>query len=505
MFVIDYPDGVCGPNVWLTRHLPELKRLGFAPEVLVASRQQRQACRYADALERAGIPVTRITIQGAHTEAAVSAMLSAVAADPPDVFVPNCSAEAHVAARFLRDAGVVTLTVMHSDDPYYHDLFGLFVAGRPEWRVSAVVSVSEALREMATARQPDRPVPLLHAPYGVPTPSAVAGWRPDRFRAIYVGRLVEYQKRVARTTAHFVAAAQVVPRFEAVLYGDGGAQGDVARIIASAACDDRVRLGGTLHHGAIQATMAGAQVFVLLSDFEGLSIALMEAMATGLVPIVSRTRSGATDLVRHGETGFIIDADDREAFILICRRLSEDRALWESLSRAARATVAEHGYTSAGCAARWADFLHGLVPAERQASPLSIPSDAELTTRRVWPTPDSITGIHYGSAIDRCWLRRISAAGRPLFLWGAGAAGERFLEMLDDASVPIAGFIDSDVRKHGSTLRDLPITPPATLDRHAADTSTPRSFVVVTSMQAREIAEALDARGFQACSDYLIW
>ncbi|WP_371821102.1 glycosyltransferase [Chloracidobacterium sp. D] len=44
-------------------------------------------------------------------------------------------------------------------------------------------------------------------------------------------------------------------------------------------------------------------MFVLLSDYEGLPIALMEAMATGLVPICTAMRSGIGQLVVDGVTG----------------------------------------------------------------------------------------------------------------------------------------------------------------------------------------------------------
>ncbi|QUV81159.1 glycosyltransferase [Chloracidobacterium sp. D] len=60
---------------------------------------------------------------------------------------------------------------------------------------------------------------------------------------------------------------------------------------------------GLVDNARIQALMAEHHMFVLLSDYEGLPIALMEAMATGLVPICTAMRSGIGQLVVDGVTG----------------------------------------------------------------------------------------------------------------------------------------------------------------------------------------------------------
>jgi hypothetical protein len=78
-----------------------------------------------------------------------------------------------------------------------------------------------------------------------------------------------------------------------------------------------------------------AHVIVLLSDFEGIPISLMEAMAAGLVPVVTPIRSGIPELVLEGETGFIVE-NRREAFVAAIRRMRDDPELWNRMSRASR-------------------------------------------------------------------------------------------------------------------------------------------------------------------------
>lgn len=59
--------------------------------------------------------------------------------------------------------------------------------------------------------------------------------------------------------------------------------------------------------------LALTDIYVLASRYEGLSRSLMEAMASGAVPVVSDVR-GNREMVRHGETGYLLPVRDVTAF-----------------------------------------------------------------------------------------------------------------------------------------------------------------------------------------------
>ncbi|MDQ3639713.1 MAG: glycosyltransferase, partial [Actinomycetota bacterium] len=65
---------------------------------------------------------------------------------------------------------------------------------------------------------------------------------------------------------------------------------------------------------------------------------VIEAMACGL-PIVCHNRGGYVDAVIHGRNGFLFDTQQEALDILL--RLKEDRALRESIGKAARGTAEE--------------------------------------------------------------------------------------------------------------------------------------------------------------------
>jgi glycosyltransferase involved in cell wall biosynthesis len=79
---------------------------------------------------------------------------------------------------------------------------------------------------------------------------------------------------------------------------------------------------------------------VLPSRGEGLSQALLEAMALGL-PVVASRAGGNADLVSHGEDGWLVPPRDSSAFAGALSRLLGDPDLRRRLGARARRTARE--------------------------------------------------------------------------------------------------------------------------------------------------------------------
>jgi glycosyltransferase involved in cell wall biosynthesis len=79
----------------------------------------------------------------------------------------------------------------------------------------------------------------------------------------------------------------------------------------------------------------GADIFVFASHREGLPIAPIEAMASGL-PVVASDISGCSEEIQDGDSGLLYPVGDAEALARQIRRLLEDSALAENLAEGAR-------------------------------------------------------------------------------------------------------------------------------------------------------------------------
>jgi glycosyltransferase involved in cell wall biosynthesis len=87
--------------------------------------------------------------------------------------------------------------------------------------------------------------------------------------------------------------------------------------------------------------LAGFDVFVLPSKTEGMSIALLEAMAAGC-PIVVTAVGGNVELIHHMQTGLVVPPNDEAVLRGAIERLLVDRALAARLGAAARAAAEKH-------------------------------------------------------------------------------------------------------------------------------------------------------------------
>src|SRR5262245_27014742 len=129
----DNPAFVSGPNTWLRRLLPSLCCLGIESRVLIIATSSDEGA-LAAGVRREGVAYDQIRWPE-YSEQRIRWILTRLAADPPDVFVPNLMVPAYYASRWVRAAGVPTVGVLHSDDAFHRALLQEFVFGRSAYRL----------------------------------------------------------------------------------------------------------------------------------------------------------------------------------------------------------------------------------------------------------------------------------------------------------------------------------------------------------------------------------
>lgn len=121
-----------------------------------------------------------------------------------------------------------------------------------------------------------------------------------------------------------------------VLAGDGPEHGALRKQAEDLGVSDSVDFPGMLDD--VAPLLQGAGIYVQASRQEGLPNAVLEAMAAGL-PVLATRISGHEDVIEHGHSGWLVEADDPAALSTALQRLLDEPELRERLGRQARRYV----------------------------------------------------------------------------------------------------------------------------------------------------------------------
>jgi glycosyltransferase involved in cell wall biosynthesis len=124
----------------------------------------------------------------------------------------------------------------------------------------------------------------------------------------------------------------------ALMVGGGRRQEEMQQLAVSLGLGEVVHFLGNRRD--VPDLLAAMDIFVLPSHSEGVSLAVLEAMAAGLPVIVSEV-GGLPEIVQQGETGLLIPPKDPEALAQSLARVLEDPGLAQSLGQKAREHVQE--------------------------------------------------------------------------------------------------------------------------------------------------------------------
>jgi glycosyltransferase involved in cell wall biosynthesis len=221
--------------------------------------------------------------------------------------------------------------------------------------VDAAVMLTEGDRAAFHAAAGPR-ANLFVIPNGVP---AAARRSPLTSRTIVsVGRLTQ-QKGLDRLLTAFAEVAATHPDWRLRICGAGPMRASLERQVGDLGLGDRVTFAGQVRR--VQAELLEASIFALTSRFEGLPMALIEAMAGGLAVVAFDCPTGPREVIEHGRSGLLVPEGDTASFAQALVALIEDEPHRRALAQGA--LLRSHSFSIESIAARWTDLLGELARA----------------------------------------------------------------------------------------------------------------------------------------------
>lgn len=149
------------------------------------------------------------------------------------------------------------------------------------------------------------------------------GLQPQDVFLLSVGELSDRKNHVVVIEA-MKQLIQRHPQLRYFICGQGEKKQELQQLIRKYHLENHVMLLG--FRTDVAELCQAADVFVFPSKQEGLPVALMEAMACGVPVVCSRIR-GNTDLVKNGENGYLVSADQPEEYIQAIEKLLQ---IWKN-------------------------------------------------------------------------------------------------------------------------------------------------------------------------------
>jgi glycosyltransferase involved in cell wall biosynthesis len=255
----------------------------------------------------------------------------------PCLYLPNHDIW-HAGIAPVLSSRVGIIGIAHSDDPQHYAQARRLA---PWW--NAAVGVSVVVAERLSTFPELTGTRVVHIPYGVDIADKVTDVPqrdPDApLRIMYAGRLEQHQKRVGDLIAIAAVLRAHAVAFTLAIVGDGVERATLERRVQEQGLTGVIRFVGTVALDEMSKIFRAHDVFLLPSAFEGLPLAMLQAMGEGVVPIVSDVESGVPQLIVHGASGFRVAIGDIDGFAFRLATLAGDRVMCRTMGAAARDAV----------------------------------------------------------------------------------------------------------------------------------------------------------------------
>jgi GalNAc-alpha-(1->4)-GalNAc-alpha-(1->3)-diNAcBac-PP-undecaprenol alpha-1,4-N-acetyl-D-galactosaminyltransferase len=328
--------------VTLHRHIPDAYDVPTGVTRVHASPESVRDVRWFDALR---------------SRARAAALRRDLVATTPDVIVAFLENVNLQVLRAMHGAGIPVVVSERIDPRRHATRLPMRVARATLYPSAARVHlVSAELLDWATAQVPRwRPVAIPN-PVDIPKTALAPAAGQAEPTVMAMGRLSP-QKGFDVLLAAFASAGRTRPAWRLVILGEGESRAALQAQAERLGIAPRVTWGG--HVRDPFPMLAGADVFVLSSRYEGFPNALLEAMAMGRAVISTACPTGPREIIREGRDGFLVPVDNTGALAAALERLMDDPAARLALGQAAREVTQR--FAPEVIHQQWSDLLSDVI------------------------------------------------------------------------------------------------------------------------------------------------
>jgi glycosyltransferase involved in cell wall biosynthesis len=329
--------------------IQELLKLGIDAELVFPEFSK------SDRLFLPRIPHRFLHLEGHDMPAQWRTLIDFAERNAPCILVPNYDYATSAVSPCL-SSSIGIIGIVHSDDVEHYD--HVYRLGR-YW--NRIICLSQYMAEKTIDLNPSFASRTHVIPYGVSTFATERireprmAWEP--IKLVYCARLAQHQKRVLDLVEITRGLqARGVP-YQLTVIGEGSEYGALQEAWRDEITAGAVTMTGRLRHDAVIDVFLENDVFLLVSEFEGMPLSLLEAMGQRCVPVVTDIPCGIPELIHEGVTGYRVGVGKISDFIERIDRLQKNPELQSQMSAAAFEHVYTGGFRSKDMAASYATVI----------------------------------------------------------------------------------------------------------------------------------------------------
>jgi len=362
----------------------------------------------------------------------------------PAIVIPSCGDTAFEAAhrlmeRWLKKNEAQPLRIVGTifgdqENPYN-------VVRYYESSISAICGNSKEITSKLRKLLPDKKNKIFHWKPFIPVIPVSSDWKKDSpLHLLFAGRLEEKTKKVSRLPKICRELVRLKIPFQLSIAGDGPEKNSLQKafIDFNEIKSATVRFLGSLNSEDLASAFAANHIFLLTSKTEGLPMALLEAMSSGLCPVVMDIPSGVSEIISNKKNGILVTQGDCNAFAYGIKELYHNQNLLKKLCKASRKFV----FNNYGKQ----KHLHFILTLASKCLALKPPS------------PDKVVSFHYKAIVEM--IQSKAPQSRKVAVFGAGMYGRKLIDMLIERSIVPTVIFDSMLDSAIKTYRKVPIYRP---------------------------------------------
>jgi glycosyltransferase involved in cell wall biosynthesis len=314
----------------------------------------------------------------------------------PDILLLNNCSLMHYALPLIRPE-TKPVAVLHSDDMRFYKVAVSF--GRRIFRwVTPTRGLAETCKEYLSPKQWQSVRTIPHGIHGIHFYSDGAGVKQGTGNICFVGHIAE-NKGADLLPDIFLKVLAGYRDARLTIVGDGPLERDLKERFGENGTLGKCIFTGSVSRKEVAAVLKKCSILLLPTRIEGFGLILVEAMMSGVVPVVARLKGVTDEIVDDGTTGMLVQHDDTTAFAAAIVELLKNPAKLRAMSASGRATAVQR-YS----AEKMLDRYEALFSEDDDRR--------EITSRSAFGWLNEAFGEVLRRGVDRRWLMN-----RALEIW----------------------------------------------------------------------------------------